>query len=231
MDALLLVVVPVGGRSIVAPRRIALQTRQGEGRLLLAPTPVLDDAARASLSNAWASAKALAGREDLDLAVSIAGATPLHGASAGLTTGLCALGLLLGRPISPFFATGGVSTPHGDLEGGHAAREKAQAAASLAPQVGLEEPLFLTPPIPAPPVVPPLRVHIASDLGSAYARLDPEGYAGIAERHRAVRASSGPAASGWVHAEEGGLVLWRTRDPTLAPYADALGRAGSVLAR
>lgn len=181
------------------------------------------------MSNAWTAAKALSGREDADLSIVLAGTTPLQGASAGLTTGLVALGLLLHRPPEAFFATGGVGTEEGDLEGGLAAREKADAAASLAPQRGLREPPFLCPPIPHPPTMPPLRVRMATDLGSAYAWLDPEGYAQVAERHRKLRASGGPPRPGWIDVVEDGLTLWRVREGN-EPLA-ALARGASALVR
>jgi hypothetical protein len=235
LDALILVVVAAGGRRAVVPRRMVVETRPGTGRLHLPASPPLDAQAVASFGNAWAAAKALAGRDDADLHLSFAGATPLQGASAGLSLGLASLSLLLGGDaLPPHFATGGVSTPQGDLEGGRSAAEKAEAAAVLAPQRRMRDPVFLCPPLVRLPEAPPLRVLAAADLGSAYARLHPGGAPRIAERHRALRRAEGvPLPPGWVEVAEGGLVLWRTRAPddgVAMAGVRALARRGSALA-
>jgi hypothetical protein len=232
LDALILVIVPAGDRRVVMPRRLTVEARPGAGILHLPASPPLDPAAVASFGNAWETAKALSGRADVDARLSFAGATPLQGASAGLSFGLAALSLLLGgEALPPHFATGGVSTPQGDLEGGLAAEEKARAAAVLAPQQGLRDPVFLCPPLARPPDVPPLRVVTAADLGSAYARLCPGDAERIAARHRALRRPDAAGTPpGWADVVEEDVVLWRTRAPA-AEDVRALARRGSVLAR
>ena len=234
MDALILVIARAGAQEVVMPRRLRVDVRPGSGLLRHDPSPPLDGAATASLAHAWAAAKALAGRGDTDATLGFAGPTPLQGGSAGLTFGLVALAALLGETLPPFFATGGVVTPHGDLEGGLAAQAKAEAAARLAPQQGLQAPPFLCPPLARPPEAPSLRVACAADMGTAYARLHPAGYAKVEARHRALRRPD-PAslAAGWVEVEEGGVVLWRTRAPADGAGMDAaraLARRCSVLA-
>lgn len=172
MDALVLTISPrpAGGHAVV-PRRLGLDLVPGKGALHWPDAPALDETARASFSNAWEAAKRLAVRHDLDARLSLAGRTPLSGASAGLTAGLLALAGLQAETLAPFFATGGVADPTGRLEGGLVAQEKARAAAELAPQLGLREPWFLCPPVARVPEAPPLRVACVADLAAAYARV------------------------------------------------------------
>lgn len=151
------------------PRRIGIELAPGAGALHWPEAPALDEAARASFANAWEAAKRHAGRADRDARLSLAGRTPLSGASAGLSMGLLALAALRETPLPPFFATGGVADADGTLQGGMAAHEKARAAAELAPQLGLRDPWFLCPPVERPPVAPPLRVACAATLAEAYA--------------------------------------------------------------
>lgn len=237
VEVVVLTVIPSGA---VLPRRMALDLAPGDGRLHLAPTPAMDGTCRASLTHGWQSALDLAGRADVDGRVAFAGTTPIQGGSAGLSLGLAALSLLLDAPLPPHFATG-TMTRDGMIIGGIATHAKAAAAAHYAPQLGLAGAVFLSPPIPDPPTLPGLPVVLATDLGSAFARLAPDAYRRVAARHRALRAT--PAAGDapfalrepdWVSVGEAGHVLWRT--PVDGPAGSdpsallALARRASALA-
>jgi hypothetical protein len=203
-----------GAGPAVIPRRLALDLAPGGGALRLAEVPALAPEWTASVGNAWEAALALTGRRDVEGLVRIAGPTALSGGSAGLPFGMLALAALLDRPLPPHFATGAVTTREGDLWGGLAAAPKAAAAAGFARQQGHGEALFLAPPLAAPPVVPGARIACATDLGAAFAILDPEGFAAIAKRHAALRAGGSAvggstAGGGWVSHHDGGRLLWR----------------------
>lgn len=213
---------------LVVPRRLVLRARPGSGRLHL---PSAADASwRASAANAWEAACALAGRRDVDAAVELAGPTAVTGGSAGLPLGLAALALLLERPLAPVLATGEV-LPGGYLRGGLHAQAKASAAAGIAAQRGWTRAPFIAPPLAVPPRVAGLDVRCATDLGAAFALLDPDGHLLVAERHRALRRQALPAgvASGAVLRDglwrlcSGGEALW------VVPESDAVGASPSAL--
>ena len=149
------------------PRRVDVDVEPGgpalrvEGRV--------DEACVASMAHAWAAARRVAGVEGLAARVRVAGAAPLVGGSAGLLVALLALSALSGRAEPPrCFATGTVVDDAGRLEGGAWAREKAEAAASLAADLGWAEPLFLSPPVEPPPLVPGVAFACAQDVAEAW---------------------------------------------------------------
>lgn len=237
VEVVILSVAPSGA---VIPRRMRLDVEPGEGRLHFSSTPAMDDACRASLRHAWTAALDLAERSDLDGRVSFAGATAIHGGSAGLSLGLAALARLLDAPLPPHFATGTL-TEDGMIVGGIATGVKATAAAHYAPQMGLAHAVFLSPPIPDPPTLPGLPIVLAADLGSAFARLAPDAYRRVAARHRLLRDAGTESRApftrlhnGWITLGENGLVLWRT--PLGGPAGaepetlHALARRSSILA-
>lgn len=163
--ALVLRATPAG--EVVLPRRIGVALSPGAGALRIEGPPV-DEACAASLSNAWAAAQRLAGRRDADAVLRVAGPAPLAGGSAGLPAGLLFLACLAGEPEPRCFATGHVADADGRLEGGLHARAKAEAAATLAADLGWSDALFLSPPVDEPPSVPGLRVACARDLAEAW---------------------------------------------------------------
>lgn len=189
METLLLTMRGQGLGAPVVPRRLRLVLRPGQGRMILTPTPDVDAACRASMGFAWQSACRLAQRYDQDVFVSILGSAPLHGWSAGASVGLLALTSLLDGPTldTDFFATGGVIDGQGTWSGGLAGLPKAEAAKEYASQLQMEGCQFFMPPVAAPPRIPDFPIILATDLGSAYARLDFRGYAAVRTRHQKMR--------------------------------------------
>lgn len=192
MEGYLLTILGDGIAGPVVPRRAQLTLHPGTGRLLLPSAPPTDATWQASVQNAWRAALRLTGRADVDARVEIAASAPLTGASGGLPLGLLALAALLDVALPAHFATGGVRDREGFLAGGMAAPAKSAAAAQLAPQLGMRDPAFLAPPIVDLPSAQGMRVHVAADLASAFARLAPKAYRSIADAHRRIRAGGPP---------------------------------------
>lgn len=214
----------------VVPRKLRLSLSPGEGRLALEGPARVDWAWRDSTEAAWAAARRLAGRHDVDARLEVIGAKELTGGSAGLSLGLLALAALLEEPLPPHFATGAVLDADGFLAGGSAAGPKAAAAATFAPQLAMPDALFLCPPVrDAPRGLPSLR---SCDLGSAFARLSPKGYARVEAAHRAILHAPGSPGGRFARVERSG------EDPPLgsevggialqAAVAEGLGDAARV---
>lgn len=188
MEALILNIAGDRPDAPVVPRRIRLEVVPGRGRLILPDSPSIDSAGQASLANAWAAARDLCAAHGLDGRLMIASSTPITGVSAGASFGLLAVSALLERPgARPFFATGGVLDAQGSWIGGAAAARKYEAAKGLAEQLGWAHPIFLRPPL-AEAVAGTVG---ATDLGSAFARLEPEEYPRIRDRHVLLRHAKG----------------------------------------
>lgn len=241
MEGFLLTILGDGVEGAVVPRRATVTLTPGEGRLSLPGLPATDAAWQASVQRAWRAALRLTGRRDADARIEVAARAPLRGASAGLPLGLLALAALLDAPLPPHFATGGVRDEEGFLAGGMAAPAKAAAAAQLAPQLGLREPVFLAPPLAEAPSATGVRVFLATDLGSAFAYLAPDAYWPMAKAHRRLRAGGTPGRSAVVRRAPGspplrpmggGIVVSETAGgaPALGAVLD-LSEAGVLLWR
>lgn len=228
MDATILVVARVRDGSVALPRRVRMTLVPGSGALRVVRAPPLDGAWMASVEQGWRAARLLSGRNDMDAELSVDGAAPLAGGSAGLPVGLLALRALLEDDApDAAFATGHVLDALGFLMGGDSARVKGEAAASIAREAGRGEAMLVAPPLAEPPEVPGLRVVEAADLGSAYGLVRPGSYRRIEERHRAARrveapsgahtSPSGDARVAILSVVEDGLLLWQTIVDANAP--------------
>ncbi len=209
MEGLILTLVGTGTHQAVLPRRIHLDLRPGTGQLHIPDAPGADVSWRSSVDAAWCSALALTHRNDVDGELRVTSPNPMSGISAGLSVGLLSLACLLDRPQPPaHFATGGVLKPTsqdtqvGWLQGGNATAIKSNAAARLAPQLGLHQPIFLAPPGPTTPV-PGVQLRTATDLATAYRHIDHIGYQELAARHHELLHSSAstpdPGPTAWIH--------------------------------
>lgn len=234
VDTLFLTLAGPPAAPMVIPRRLGLRLAPGRGDLHFPATPDLDATWRSSVLQAWRNALLLTDRRDVDGHVSLAGATALAGGSAGLSAGLLALAMLLDRPLPDHFATGTVAAPDGFLLGGMATRTKAQGAEGYARQLGMTRPPFFSPPIDDAPQLEGLDVRLAADVASAYAQLDPEGYARIRARHQSLRAVPDTLARlrdaplfALVHRPPGGARLPEVADVHVEddPRADGPGHA------
>ena len=148
MHGLALVLRPLGDRVVVLPRRLEASLAPGPAPLVVEGPP-MDEACAASLRHAWAAARALAGRPEAAARFRIPGEAPLVGGSAGLLAAVLGFAMLRGASAPPrCFATGEVADEAGRLAGGAWAREKAEAAASLAADLEWRDAVFLSPALP-----------------------------------------------------------------------------------
>lgn len=195
MQTVILLIVETPGGPVVVPRRAALTLEPGDGDLDVQSRMAVSAEWHESVQRGWRSALSLSGEPAVSARLEVGGQGTLTGESAGLPVALLALAALHGRPAPNAFSTGAVR-PTGFLDGGISAHVKAGAIDALAGQMPGMLPRMLCPPIGPPVVVAGARVEPATDVGHAFAALDPEGYRAIRAAHRALRSVPGRETEG-----------------------------------